>query len=273
MDGLASQNTSYDNNGAAISHSFWTALAEKADLSAEHIRDIKNAEREYYAGWTSTEVVNGQTVTQTTGGVLDARRDFEVNGSRAKADLHIGTVTAAGVYYREVASAGSQLAQARSTYETDWAALNLESSGWSLGNPYLWLTSGYGGSNGSSTTSGTTTGGTITNPNDSGTSGTNRLSGYLSESWAPPNPQSSDVGSSTPTTGGNPTPPVTNGTTTGTGTPTMPVVPTGWNGVAGDDSPQYEPPHSYPISFPSRFALLTGQYPDNGGVYAIPPNK
>ena len=159
LGGLASQNTSYDNNGVAILHPFWTALAEKVDLSAGHIADIKNAEREYYAGWTSTQIVNGQTVTLTTGGVLDARRNFAVNASRAKADLHIGTVTAAGVYQREVASAGSQLAHARSTYETDWAALNLESSGWSLGNPYLWLTSGAGGSTGSSTTGSSTSGG------------------------------------------------------------------------------------------------------------------
>jgi len=111
--------------GQVIGNAFWEALAEKADRSAEYITDTKNAERLNYGRASWSENINGAIIDHLLGsrGVLDARRDFEVGMADAAATQNKALQQAAGTRDRELADAGLQPAQARSTYETDWAHL------------------------------------------------------------------------------------------------------------------------------------------------------
>ncbi|MFN9720106.1 MAG: hypothetical protein ACK58L_15515, partial [Planctomycetota bacterium] len=129
-------------SGYDIDNPFWVALAQKADRSAEYIADTKNAERLYYGRSPWSDNINGAIGEHPFGtrGVLDARRDFEVGMADAAATQNKALQHSAGTRDRELADAGLQLAQARSTYETDWANLNLESSNWKLELPTLPIT-------------------------------------------------------------------------------------------------------------------------------------
>lgn len=153
--------------------SFWVALGEKAQMSTDRITMVKYAERTYYGSTAWTEVVNGVTVNHANGtrGTLDARRDFEVNVSQATATLNKATMQAAGARDRSIATAAWNLAQSRNTYETSWAALDLDSSGWSLGDSSL-VMMGFGGSSTATTT--TTTNTTTVTTTGGGTGITNR---------------------------------------------------------------------------------------------------
>ncbi|GDX93652.1 hypothetical protein LBMAG46_36610 [Planctomycetia bacterium] len=129
-------------SGYDIDNPFWVALAQKADRSAEYIADTKNAERLYYGRSPWSETVNGAVIDHMNGtrGVLDARRDYEVGTADAAATQNKALQHSAGTRDRELADAGLQLAQARSTYETEWAGLNLETSDWKLDQPTLLIT-------------------------------------------------------------------------------------------------------------------------------------
>ena len=121
---------------------FWTALAAKADQSAEYIADTKNAERLYYGRSPWSDNVNGAIIEHQFGtrGVLDARRDYEVGMSDATATQNKALQHTAGTRDRELAAAAAQLAQSRGAYEISWANLNLESSGWHLDQSALPIT-------------------------------------------------------------------------------------------------------------------------------------
>ncbi len=139
---LAGEHPVYVDNGQSgytFDNPFWVALAQKANQSAEYMADMKNAERLYYGRSPWSETVNGAVIDHMNGtrGVLDARRDFEVGMADAAATQNKALQQAGGTRDRELADAGLQLAQARSTYETDWANLNLESSDWKLDQPTL----------------------------------------------------------------------------------------------------------------------------------------
>ena len=121
---------------------FWTALAAKADQSAEYIADTKNAERLYYGRSPWSDNVNGAIIDHPSGtrGVLDARRDYEVGMADATATQNKALQHTAGTRDRELAAAAVQLAQSRGAYEISWANLNLESSNWHLDQSALPIT-------------------------------------------------------------------------------------------------------------------------------------
>jgi hypothetical protein len=142
---LAGEDRVHVDNGQSgyeIDNPFWVALSQKANQSAEYMADMKNAERLYYGRSPWSETVNGAVIDHMNGtrGVMDARRDFEVGMADAAATQNKALQQAGGTRDRELADAGLQLAQARSTYETDWANLNLESSNWKLDQPTLPIT-------------------------------------------------------------------------------------------------------------------------------------
>lgn len=144
ISGLASQfpdSTAGSSSGttAATPNSFWTALAQKAQASADFIATTKTAERYYYGSTPWADYVNGAVIDHSFGskGILDARRDFEVDSAAAAATLNKGLQSQVSQRDLKFADATLQLAKARSSYETGWAALNVDSSGFVLSTPGL----------------------------------------------------------------------------------------------------------------------------------------
>ena len=182
----------------------------------------------------------------------------------------------------------SQLSRAtlsRNTYETSWAALDLDSSGWSLGDSSL-VMMGIGGNSTASTTNTTTvtttgsgtgtTSNTSTGVSSSVSSGASYFTRLFTETGAtqdgPNKPPSSGTQIPVP---GTPTDPQTNPPANPQSNPSTPAPPTvpvavGQND-AGDDAPGYEPPatRSTPLN------LWTGLLPtggeDPGTILVMPP--
>ena len=145
----ATENRVYGSSGSGQTQTnwsapnpFWTALATKADQSAEYIADTKNAERLYYGRSPWSDNVNGAIIEHQFGtrGVLDARRDYEVGMADATATQNKALQHTAGTRDRELAAAAVQLAQSRGAYEISWANLNVESSRWHLDQSALPIT-------------------------------------------------------------------------------------------------------------------------------------